>query len=166
MPTKNRRELSRTVKADFERLLRQSLNEASGFAECLRLENLAQYLHFVSLDDFSAPEYRNTDICTNHGKAQKAVENPQGMRYTGNSGTSRTRKMEVKKMAKMTVYGRAITGEDLRNIADYMNDEIREELHAKLAPCTTEEFLREYIQRDPEILEILRNEFDFRAEIV
>jgi hypothetical protein len=70
MPTKNRREFSRTVKADFERLLRQSLNEASGFAECLGLENLAQYLHFVSLDDLTAPEYRNTDICTNHhGKA-------------------------------------------------------------------------------------------------
>lgn len=160
---RKQREFSRTVKADFERLLRQSLNEASGFAECLGLENLAQYLHFVSLDDLTAPEYRNTDICTNRqGKEQKIIEEPQGMRYTGNSGASRTRKTEVK---KMTVYGRTITGEDLRNIADYMNDEIREELHAKLAPCTTEEFLREYIKRDPEILEILRNEFDFRAEI-
>lgn len=61
----------------------------------------------------------------------------------------------------MTIYGRAITNEDMQNIAEYMNDEIREELHGKLAPCSNEKFLREYIKRDPEILEILRNEFDF-----
>lgn len=61
----------------------------------------------------------------------------------------------------MTIYGRAITNEDMQNIAGYMIDEIREELHGKLAPCSNEKFLREYIKRDPEILEILRNEFDF-----
>lgn len=68
------------------------------------------------------------------------------------------RKQEEK---TMTIYGRAITNEDMRNIAEYMNDEIREELHGKLAPCSNEKFLQEYIKRDPEILEILRNEFDF-----
>ena len=61
----------------------------------------------------------------------------------------------------MTIHGRAITDEDMQNIAGYMIDEIREELHGKLAPCNNEKFLREYIKRDPEILEILRNEFDF-----
>lgn len=61
----------------------------------------------------------------------------------------------------MTIYGRAITNDDMRNIAEYMDDEIREELHGKLAPCSNEKFLREYIKRDSEILEILRNEFDF-----
>lgn len=61
----------------------------------------------------------------------------------------------------MAIHGRAITNDDMRNIADYMNDEIREELHSKLAPCSNEKFLREYIKRDPEILEILRNEFNF-----
>lgn len=61
----------------------------------------------------------------------------------------------------MTIHGRAITNEDMQNIAGYMIDEIREELHGKLAPCSNEKFLREYIKRDPEILEILRNEFDF-----
>lgn len=61
----------------------------------------------------------------------------------------------------MTIYGRSITNDDMRNIAEYMSDEIREELHGKLAPCSNEKFLREYIKRDPEILEILRNEFDF-----
>lgn len=62
---------------------------------------------------------------------------------------------------KMTIYGRAITNEDMQNIAGYMIDEIREDLHGKLAPCSNEKFLREYIKLDPEILEILRNEFDF-----
>jgi len=61
----------------------------------------------------------------------------------------------------MKIYGRKITNEDMQNIAEYMNDAIREELHGKLAPCSNEKFLREYIKRDPEILEILRNEFDF-----
>lgn len=61
----------------------------------------------------------------------------------------------------MTVYGRAITDDDMRNIADYMDDTLREELHGKLAPCSNEKFLCEYIKRDPDILEILRNEFDF-----
>ena len=61
----------------------------------------------------------------------------------------------------MTIYGRKITNEDMQNIAEYMDDTIREELHGKLAPCSNEKFLREYIKRDPEILEILRNEFDF-----
>lgn len=61
----------------------------------------------------------------------------------------------------MTIYGRAITNDDMRNIAEYMDDEIREELHGKLAPCSNEEFLQAYIGRDPDILDILRNEFDF-----
>lgn len=61
----------------------------------------------------------------------------------------------------MTIYGRKITNEDMQNIAEYMDDTIREELHGNLAPCSNEKFLREYIKRDPEILEILRNEFDF-----
>lgn len=61
----------------------------------------------------------------------------------------------------MTIYGRKITDADMREIAEYMDNEIREELHGKLAPCSNEKFLREYIKRDPEILEILRNEFNF-----
>lgn len=62
----------------------------------------------------------------------------------------------------MTIYGRAITNEDLRNIADYMKDETREKLHSQLAPCSAEDFLAAYIKEDPEILEILRNEFDYK----
>lgn len=72
------------------------------------------------------------------------------------------RRWKIKQEGKtMTIYGRAITNEDMQNIAGYMIDEIREELHGKLAPCSNEKFLQEYIKRDPEILEILRNEFDF-----
>jgi hypothetical protein len=74
------------------------------------------------------------------------------MRYNQNKSPKRAESVEIMKK---------ITEKELRDIADYMNDEIREELHAKLAPCTPEEFLREYIKRDPEILDILRNEFNF-----
>lgn len=44
-------------------------------------------------------------------------------------------------------------------IASYMTDEIREDVHADLAPCTDEEFLREYLNRDPDFYTLLRNEF-------
>lgn len=65
----------------------------------------------------------------------------------------------------MMIHGHAITEADLAKIADYMSDDLREELHARLAPCTAEEFLSAYISRakaeDPEFLEILENEFNF-----
>ena len=61
----------------------------------------------------------------------------------------------------MTIHGRKITDEDMRNISGYMDDEIREELHGHLAPCSHEDFLKAYIERDPDIIPILENEFEF-----
>jgi hypothetical protein len=49
----------------------------------------------------------------------------------------------------------------MNEIASYMDDEIREELHSQLAPCTHEEFIKAYLERDPDFIEILHNEFDF-----
>ena len=63
----------------------------------------------------------------------------------------------------MKIYGRTITSEDMSNIASYMDDEIREELHSELAPCSNEEFIAEYLKRDPRLLSILVNEFEFEA---
>lgn len=34
-------------------------------------------------------------------------------------------------------------------IVTYMNDDIREDVHFDLAPCSEEEFLDEYVKRDP-----------------
>lgn len=36
-----------------------------------------------------------------------------------------------------------------QSLADYMDDDIREGVHADLSPCTRTEFLSEYIRRDP-----------------
>ena len=44
-------------------------------------------------------------------------------------------------------------------IASYMNDDKREQVHAELAPCTNEEFLKRYLELDPEFLSLLKNEF-------
>lgn len=44
-------------------------------------------------------------------------------------------------------------------IASYMNDEIREELHNEIAPCEPEEFLKKYMERDPDFEELLEREF-------
>lgn len=40
-----------------------------------------------------------------------------------------------------------------------MNDEIREELHSQLVPCSNERFLIEYVKRDPMFETLLKDEF-------
>lgn len=52
-----------------------------------------------------------------------------------------------------------INSELMEVIASYMNDEIREDLHAKLAPCTPNRFLKAYLLRDPSFAEFIKNEF-------
>lgn len=63
----------------------------------------------------------------------------------------------------MTIYGRAITNNDMIAISSYMDDEIREAVHRKFAPCSPEVFLEEYLKRDPSFIELLENEFSFEA---
>lgn len=53
-----------------------------------------------------------------------------------------------------------ISNETMNTIASYMDDEIREELHFKLAPCSHRRFLKAYCKRDPEFTELLKNEFN------
>jgi len=45
-------------------------------------------------------------------------------------------------------------------IGSYMDDVIREDVHAELAPCTPEEFLTRYLELDPKFTELLKIEFD------
>lgn len=53
-----------------------------------------------------------------------------------------------------------LTQEKLNDIATYMNDDIREELHSEMAgECTPEEFLRAYIDKDEEFEYLVNNEF-------
>lgn len=55
-----------------------------------------------------------------------------------------------------------ILNDDLMDtIASYMDDAIREDLHTELAPCTHEEFITAYIDRDPDFIELLKNEFGY-----
>lgn len=53
-----------------------------------------------------------------------------------------------------------ISNKMMENICTYMNDDIREELHFKLVPCSNKTFLNEYCKRDPGFEELLKNEFD------
>lgn len=46
-------------------------------------------------------------------------------------------------------------------IAPYMRDDIREDLHEDLAPCGFSDFLRAYIDADPEFYELLKTEFSW-----
>lgn len=64
----------------------------------------------------------------------------------------------------MTVYGRPIEQKDMDAIAIHMNDEIREQVHFDLAPCSPEEFLTAYLEKDPDFEEILKSEFGWRED--
>lgn len=61
----------------------------------------------------------------------------------------------------MTKYGKEykMNEEEWENIATYMNDKIREELHNTITPCEPEEFLRAYVEKDPDFEELLNSEF-------
>lgn len=48
----------------------------------------------------------------------------------------------------------------MNEICSYMHDNIREDVHAKLAPCTNEEFLTEYIKYDRKFIKILDDLFN------
>lgn len=44
-------------------------------------------------------------------------------------------------------------------IVNLMDDEIREQVHREIAPCTDMEFLRRYVELDPEFESVLESEF-------
>ena len=72
----------------------------------------------------------------------------------------------VETNVKILIHGMPLDNETLSNIASYMDDEIREELHSKLAVSDptiedNEEFLNAYLEKDPDFLELLENEFNF-----
>lgn len=52
-----------------------------------------------------------------------------------------------------------LTQELMDTIASYMNDDMRETVHAELAPCEPEEFLKRYLELDPDFEELLNHEF-------
>ena len=45
-----------------------------------------------------------------------------------------------------------------------MNDDIREQVHAELAPCTPEEFLTRYLQLDCKFINLLLSEFNIEID--
>lgn len=66
----------------------------------------------------------------------------------------------------MKRYGEKISldQELMDTIATYMDDELREHVHRELDPCEPEEFLRRYLEFDPEFLELMENEFGIETE--
>ena len=66
----------------------------------------------------------------------------------------------------MLRYGRnfEMSDELMDIIENYMDDDIREKVHYELAPCTSEEFLKRYIELDPDFEKLLYNEFGLEME--
>lgn len=54
-----------------------------------------------------------------------------------------------------------LTDNVMEEIALYMDDEIREQVHYELAHCTNEEFIDRYCELDPMFEEFLLNEFNY-----
>lgn len=66
-----------------------------------------------------------------------------------------------KEKAKAYKYTKELTDDVMSTIGTYMDDEIREALHIKLAPCSNKKFLNAYIKKDPNFVDLLRNEFGY-----
>ena len=54
---------------------------------------------------------------------------------------------------------RKIDKDMMDRIAVYMDDEKREQVHFELAPCEPEEFLKRYLELDPDFEGVLKSEF-------
>lgn len=63
----------------------------------------------------------------------------------------------------MTINGNKINDNIMATIAQYMSDDIREQVHMELAPCTNEEFLTRYLELDPDFEDLLNHEFSFES---
>ena len=61
----------------------------------------------------------------------------------------------------MTRYGEEykLSEELLDTIATYMDDDKREKVHFELASCEPEEFLKRYLELDPDFGDVLKSEF-------
>lgn len=57
-----------------------------------------------------------------------------------------------------------ISDELMDTIGSYMDDDIREDVNADLAPCTAEEFLSRYLELDPDFEKLLEIEFDLTVK--
>ena len=62
----------------------------------------------------------------------------------------------------MKRYGKdyKLTQNLMDTISVYMNDEIREKVHFELAPCDPEEFLKRYLELDPDFEDVLKSDFN------
>lgn len=65
---------------------------------------------------------------------------------------------------RFTVHGIEINGNQniMDAIALYMDDDIREQVHAELAPCTNDQFLSRYLELDPGFEDLLVSEFNLK----
>ena len=59
-----------------------------------------------------------------------------------------------------------LTEELIETISSYMNDEIREDIHSKMAPCSFEKFLKAYLEEDESFYNLLKSEFYEVYELV
>lgn len=64
----------------------------------------------------------------------------------------------------MKIYGHEMNADDFESIVLYMDEDILEEVHREMAPCSNETFLRAYIQKDERFIDLLEKEFSFEDD--
>jgi len=55
-----------------------------------------------------------------------------------------------------------LTEDFLNDIAVYMDNDKREQVHFEIAPCDPEEFLKRYLEIDSDFEGVLRSEFSIK----
>lgn len=142
--------------------------------ECEERENCEKYCHKINTAVKKLKEYENIGLIPNQVKAlqerdtaQKPKEQKQHKDFHGNvykiTGECPVCGNEVhSQMGFCSNCGKRLswmTQEKMDEIATYMDDEKREQVHAELAPCAPEDFLRRYLELDPEFATLLKDEF-------
>lgn len=142
--------------------------------ECEEREDCEKYCHKINTAVKKLKEYENIGLIPNQVKellerdtAQKPEEMQQHRDFHGNiykiTGECPVCGNEVHSLMRFcSNCGKRlswITQAKMDEIAVYMDDAKREQVHRELAPCAPEDFLKRYVALNPEFETVLREEF-------
>lgn len=142
--------------------------------ECEEREGCERYCYKINAAVKKLKEYENIGLIPNQVKvlqekdtAQKPKEQKQHKDFHGNiykiTGECPMCGNGVHSLMRFcSNCGKRLswmTQEKMDEIAAYMDDEKREQVHAERALCSPEDFLRRYVVLDPEFATVLKNEF-------
>lgn len=142
--------------------------------ECTEREGCEKYCEKINTAVKKLKEYENIGLIPNQVKellerdtAQKPIEMQRHKDFNGNiykitgecpvcGNGVHSRMRFCSNCGKRLSW---ITQTKMDEIAVYMDSTKREQVHKELASCVPEEFLKRYLELDPEFITLLRDEF-------